>query len=181
VGNAGKGIIVGMLLLAAATGAQAQSPASTWSVKSSEPAAEATESNGHQRVIIAPAVLEGWSFLYRFITQVEFVLCLEGHHTNGTLYIDGFRLARMEAADISTVRYQPCSNEHYVGTAHNHPPVPGIGALCYRSTPDLQSFEKDGRAVVDVVLCGEEKYVWVLRDGTRGGPIYGHNPPEPSP
>ena len=122
-----------------------------------------------EAVVIAPEVLEGWSFLYRFITEVEFVLCLEGRQDNGVLYIDGFRLARMEEASISSVRYQPCQGPRYVGTAHNHPPVEGAGNLCYRSIPDRQSFDLDPRAIIDVVLCGEDKHLWVLKDGRTGG------------
>jgi len=120
-------------------------------------------------VVVAPEVLEGWRFLYRFITEVEFVLCLEGRREGSTLYIDGFRLARMEDATLNSVRYQPCTGDRYVGTAHNHPPVEGAGSLCYRSMPDRQSFEADPRALVDVVLCGDDRFLWTLKDGTTGG------------
>jgi hypothetical protein len=116
-------------------------------------------------VTIAPEVVEGFQFLYRFITEVEFVLCLEGTRKNGRLHVDGFRLARMEASSVNSVRYQPCTSERYVGTAHNHPPVDHSKTLCYQSEPDRRSFGMDPRAVVDVVLCGDRKYLWVLKDG----------------
>ncbi|HEY8483643.1 MAG TPA: hypothetical protein VIL13_03465 [Longimicrobiales bacterium] len=121
-------------------------------------------------VVVAPEVLEGWSFLYRYITEVEFVLCLEGRQEEGTIYIEGFRLARIEDTNVSSVRYQPCTGDNYVGTAHNHPPVEGGAPLCYRSLTDQQSFEMDRRAVVDIVLCGPDIYIWALRSGALGGP-----------
>ena len=116
-------------------------------------------------VVVAPEVVEGFQFLYRFITEVEFVLCLEGTRKNGRLFVDGFRLARMEASSVNSVRYQPCTSERYVGTAHNHPPVEASKSLCYQSEPDRRSFGMDPRAMVDVVLCGDDKYLWVLKDG----------------
>jgi hypothetical protein len=119
-------------------------------------------------VVVAPEVMEGFRFLYRFITEVEFVLCLEGTRKNGRLHVDGFRLARMEATSVNSVRYQPCTSEKYIGTAHNHPPVGEDKSLCYQSEPDRRSFALDPRAVVDVVLCGDDKYYWVLKDGRTG-------------
>lgn len=130
---------------------------------------EAATLVGAGPIVVAPDVIEGWRFLYRFVTEVEFVLCLEGRRSDGNIHIDGFRLARMEAANSSSVRYQPCTSERYVGTAHNHPPVSTSKSLCYQSLPDRRSFEADSRAVIDIVLCGEEpvRFLWVVRD--RGG------------
>jgi|SRR5688572_17838114 hypothetical protein len=119
-------------------------------------------------VVVAPEVLEGFRFLYRFITEVEFVLCLEGTRKSGRLHVDGFRLALMEASSVNSVRYQPCTSDRYVGTAHNHPPVDEDKSLCYQSEPDRRSFGMDNRAVVDVVLCGDDRYYWVLKDGRSG-------------
>ncbi|MBI3082399.1 MAG: hypothetical protein HYY94_05755 [Gemmatimonadetes bacterium] len=121
-------------------------------------------------VVVAPDVLDGWSFLYRHIDEVEFVLCLEGRGERDVVHIHGFRLARIERTSSSSVRYQPCSGREYVGTAHNHPPVEGEGSLCYRSTTDRQSFDQDDRAIIDVILCGPDQYIWILRNGAVGGP-----------
>ena len=85
------------------------------------------------------------------------MLCLEGQVRDGRIYIDGFRLARMEAPTATSVRYHPCTSDRYVGTAHNHPPTGTGGSLCYRSIPDRRSFEQDERAIVDVILCGTER------------------------
>ena len=123
---------------------------------------------GSGPVVVSPEVLDGWRFMYRFITEVEFVLCLEGRRSGETIYIDGFRLARMEAANSSSVRYQPCLGDGYVGTAHNHPPVSTTKSLCYQSLPDRRSFEADNRALLDIVLCGEDRFLWVVRE-TRTG------------
>jgi hypothetical protein len=134
--------------------------------------------NVAEPVVVAPEVLEGFQFLYRHITEVEFVLCLEGSRKNGRLYIDDFRLARMEATSINSVRYQPCSSDRYVGTAHNHPPVDEDKSLCYQSEPDRRSFGMDTRAIVDVVLCGDDKYYWVLKDGrSRAESVLAHAGP----
>lgn len=117
-------------------------------------------------VVVAPEVIEGWEFLYRFITETEFVLCLEGSRQDGKVVIDGFRLARMENTSVNSVRYQPCNSPRYVGTAHNHPPVDDPGkSLCYQSEPDRRSFSMDPRAALDIVLCGDNKFLWVLKDG----------------
>ena len=121
---------------------------------------------GIEPVIVEPEVMEGWEFLYRFITETEFVLCLEGSRQDGKIVVDGFRLARMEASSVNSVRYQPCNSPRYVGTAHNHPPVDDSQkSLCYQSEPDRRSFGLDPRAVVDIVLCGDWKFRWWLKDG----------------
>lgn len=117
-------------------------------------------------VVVAPDVIDGWQFLYRFVTETEFVLCLEGTKQDGRIIVDGFRLARMEVSTVNSVRYQPCNSARYVGTAHNHPPVDnGARSLCYQSEPDRRSFGMDPRAAVDVVLCGDAKFRWWLKDG----------------
>ncbi|MGH7461320.1 MAG: hypothetical protein ACREMA_09865 [Longimicrobiales bacterium] len=119
-------------------------------------------------VVVPAEVLEGWRFLYRFVTEVEFVLCLEGERSGGKIYIEGFRLAYMEASNSSSVRYQPCTGDRYIGTAHNHPPVATTKSLCYQSLPDRRSFEADTRATLDVVLCGEDRFLWVVRKDDGG-------------
>lgn len=128
---------------------------------------------GAAPVVVKKEVLEGWNYLYRYITNVEFVLCLEGFQKDGTIFIDNFRLARMENESLTSVRYHPCESDRYIGTAHNHPPNGEGGSLCYRSIPDRRSFAEDQRAVVDVILCGIDTYLWVLKDGTTGGPTEG--------
>jgi hypothetical protein len=119
-------------------------------------------------VVVPEEVLDGWRFLYRFVTEVEFVLCLEGRRSGDQIYVEAFRLARMEAQNSSSVRYQPCTSDRYVGTAHNHPPVTANKSLCYQSMPDKRSFEADDRAMIDIVLCGEDRFLWVVRDGKDG-------------
>jgi hypothetical protein len=129
--------------------------------------------DGVAPVFVKHEVLEGWNYLYRHITGVEFVLCLEGYRRDDSIFIDNFRLARMENESMTSVRYHPCESERYVGTAHNHPPTSDGGSLCYRSIPDRRSFAEDQRAMVDVILCGIDTYLWVLKDGTAGGPVDG--------
>ena len=124
-------------------------------------------SNNSAQPIIAADVANGFEFLYRYITEAEFVLCLEGTVTNGELQIDGFRLAGIEASTVNSVRYQPCRSHRYVGTAHNHPPAVRDD-LCARSDLDRRSFANDSLAVVDIVLCGNDRYAWVLKDGRNG-------------
>lgn len=119
-------------------------------------------------VVVPEEVLDGWRFLYRFVTEVEFVLCLEGRRSGDRIYVEAFRLARMEAQNSSSVRYQPCTSDRYVGTAHNHPPVTASKSLCYQSMPDKRSFDADSRAILDIVLCGEDRFLWVVRDGKNG-------------
>jgi hypothetical protein len=129
--------------------------------------------NGAAPVVVKNEILESWNYLYRHITGVEFVLCLEGYQKDGTIFIDNFRLARMENESMTSVRYHPCEGDRYVGTAHNHPPTNEGGSLCYRSIPDRRSFAEDQRAIVDVILCGIDTYLWVLKDGNTGGPVDG--------
>ena len=124
-------------------------------------------------VVVSPEVIDGWRFLYRFITEVEFVLCLEGRRSGDTVVVESFTLARMEAANSSSVRYQPCTSERYIGTAHNHPPVTTTKSLCYQSLPDRRSFEADSRAALDIVLCGEGRFLWVVRDHRDGTQQHG--------
>jgi hypothetical protein len=166
-----NGVAVALLTIAlGACGSAGVSPKAFGEAGSFQPVAAKSglDMNIAEPIIMAPEVMEGFQFLYRFITEVEFVLCLEGTRKNGRLYVDAFRLARMEATTVNSVRYQPCTSERYVGTAHNHPPVDMDKSLCYQSEPDRRSFALDQRAVVDVVLCGDDKYYWVLKDGRTG-------------
>ena len=161
-------VVGGMLLLAAPVAAQ--QPAA-WVAKASEPIDLSAPVGGTAPVLVAPVVAQQWDYLYRFIRDAEFVLCLEGHRSGGVVHIDGFRLANMIEAGATQVRYEPCDTPNYVGTAHNHPPASGDPPACYRSVPDRKSFEEDHKAVVDVVICGEEKWVWILKDGRVGGTV----------
>ena len=117
--------------------------------------------------LLAEDVANGFGFLYRFITEAEFVLCLEGTVDDGELRIDGFRLAHIESTTVNSVRYQPCRSPRYVGTAHNHPPA-NRPDQCTRSGPDRRSFAADSLAVVDIVLCENDRYSWTLKDGRTG-------------
>ncbi len=162
------GRLAALLILIATTAAGGQEPRS-WDAKASSPSDSVLGTGASARLVVAPAVLEQWNYLYRYVNEVEFVLCLEGQERDGKTYITGFRLARMEAADANSVRYEPCTSGAYIGTAHNHPPSSRGGGLCYPSVPDRQSFAADGRALVDVVLCGENRFIWSLKDGTSGG------------
>jgi hypothetical protein len=116
-------------------------------------------------VAVAADVVEGFQFLYQFINETEFVLCLEGKSVGGRITVTGFRLARMKATNAYSVSYEGCSTRDYVGTAHNHPPMSDGGALCYQSNADQKSFELDKRAVVDIIICGNTRFLWVLKDG----------------
>ncbi len=165
------GLVVGAgaLLLAAAPVAAQVAP--SWVAKASEPIDLSAPAAGMAPVLVAPAVAQQWNYLYHFIRDAEFVLCLQGHRSEGVVHIDGFRLANMIEAGATTVRYEPCNTSDYVGTAHNHPPASGDPPACYRSVPDRKSFEEDKKAVVDVVICGEDKWVWILKDGRVGGTV----------
>lgn len=166
-----------LLLLAAPVLGQ---DSETWVAKASAPTDVTAAVGGAAPVVIAPVVAQQWDYLYRFI-GVEFVLCLEGHQEAGQVHVDGFRLARMMEASSTTVRYEPCEIPNYVGTAHNHPPASGDPPACYRSVPDRKSFQEDTKAVVDVVICGEDKWVWILRDGRVGGTVSARAPGGGSP
>jgi len=116
-------------------------------------------------VTIEPAVVDGFHFLYQYVNETEFVLCLEGKRVGGRVHVSGFRLARMTSTSAYKVAYEDCSTSDYVGTAHNHPPTSTGDALCYQSDADQRSFLGDTRAVVDIILCGETRYLWVLKNG----------------
>ena len=110
-------------------------------------------------------VAEGFQFLYQYVNETEFVLCLEGRRTGANVHVTGFRLARMKETSAYKVAYEECGNSDYVGTAHNHPMSGSGGPLCYQSAADQRSFQADGRAIIDVILCGDTKFLWVLKDG----------------
>jgi hypothetical protein len=121
-----------------------------------------------RRVEFTPDVIDRLAFLYHYIQETEFVVCLDGEQIDDVVHVDDFRLAHMLSTSDSDVQYDPCKGPRYVGTAHNHPPVEGV--TCYRSIPDLNSWRRDTSAVVDAVFCGDRKYVWFTRSGARGGP-----------
>jgi len=166
-----QGISVAVVVLLLVGGRAAGQQAPAWVAKASEPMDLSAPVGGTAPVLVAPAVAQQWDYLYRFIRDAEFVLCLEGRQSAGIVHIDGFRLANMVEAGAATVRYEPCDTPDYVGTAHNHPPASGDPPACYRSVPDRKSFEDDKKAVVDVVICGEDKWVWILKDGRVGGTV----------
>jgi hypothetical protein len=155
-------LLVVMLTACVSTGGQPK--ASQPAAYTSEKVAALARHGSTEPVVIAAEVAEGFQFLYRFVEETEFVLCLEGNHSRGRIYITGFRLARMKTTSLHRVAYENCDNRDYVGTAHNHPPT-DAGALCYQSVADQKSFSLDMRAQVDIVLCGENRLLWVLKDG----------------
>lgn len=116
-------------------------------------------------VVVAPEVTDGFEFLYRFVNETEFVLCLEGKRVGDRVLVTGFRLAHMKSTSVYKVSYSDCGNRDYVGTAHNHPPTVAETSLCYQSDADQRTFLADGRALVDIVLCGTGRFLWVLKDG----------------
>ena len=159
-------VVVAVAALSGACGSSGASPKAFEFTPSPLVETESASSAGAEPVLVVPEVIDGMDFLYRFITETEFVLCLEGTREGDRIIVDGFRLARMEATSANSVRYQPCDSPRYVGTAHNHPPVDGSDkSLCYQSEPDRRSFGMDPRAVVDIVLCGDAKFKWWLKDG----------------
>jgi hypothetical protein len=131
---------------------------------STQPAIKASPARSFTSVVVAADVLHGFSFLYQYVNETEFVLCLEGTQDARRLYVTGFRLAVVTKTTINTVSYEPCTSRNYLGTAHNHPPEPG-GAQCAQSASDQNSFYNDQKAVVDIILCGNTRYLWVLKDG----------------
>jgi hypothetical protein len=160
----GRFVVLGLALALGACSSAGVSPKAYENLRADSEPAEPIADNA--AVVVAAEVIDGWKFLYRFITETEFVLCLEGTRQNGRIVVDGFRLAQMEATSVNSVRYQPCTSPRYVGTAHNHPPVGDTDrSLCYQSEPDRRSFGMDSRAVVDIVLCGDDKYRYWLKDG----------------
>jgi hypothetical protein len=119
-------------------------------------------------VLVAPEVLGGFNFLYHYIDETEFVLCLEGARKSGRVYVTGFRLATITRTTIGSAAYEPCTNANYIGTAHNHPPVQNTMTLCGQSSADRITFQRDTAALVDIIICGHAQFVWVLRDGRSG-------------
>ncbi|HEX6063626.1 MAG TPA: hypothetical protein VFZ04_05355 [Longimicrobiales bacterium] len=119
-------------------------------------------------VLVAPEVLGGFNFLYHYIDETEFVLCLEGARKSGRVYVTGFRLATITRTTIGSAAYEPCTNANYIGTAHNHPPVQNTMTLCGQSSADRITFQRDTAALVDIILCGHSQFVWVLKDGRSG-------------
>lgn len=158
--------VLGVLLLTACVSTSGQ-PKAYESAPIGRPLAmPAPASSGSLRfVTVEPAVVEGFQFLYQYVNETEFVLCLEGKRVNNRVHVTGFRLARMTNTTPYKVAYEDCATSDYVGTAHNHPPTPTGTSLCYQSAADQKSFHIDTRALVDIILCGETKFIWVLKDG----------------
>jgi hypothetical protein len=116
-------------------------------------------------LLVAREVLDGWNFLYLHISDTEFALCLEGAKENGRIVITGFRLAHVLVSSINHIAYVPCPGTEYIGTAHNHP-VDEVGSdPCHHSPADQRTFQRDTRAKVDIVICGRDRFVWVMKDG----------------
>ena len=116
-------------------------------------------------LVVTREVLDGWNFLYLHITDTEFALCLEGEKQDGRIVITGFRLAHVVVSSINHIAYVPCPGSAYVGTAHNHP-VDDLGAEgCHHSPADERTFRRDNRAKIDIVICGRDRFVWVMKDG----------------
>jgi hypothetical protein len=116
-------------------------------------------------LVISREVIDGWNFLYQFITDTEFALCLEGRREGSRLIITGFRLAHIIASQYHRVQYVPCAGENFVGSAHNHPDSGYPNAEpCYQSKIDEKSFRGNRKAEVDIIICGRNRFAWMLRD-----------------
>lgn len=117
-------------------------------------------------IVIPREILDGWNFLYLHIDETEFALCLEGKRELDRVVITNFRLAHIISSNSSHIEYVPCNGDSYLGTAHNHPSngYPGWDP-CHQSALDNRSFNKDKKAYVDIIICGRDRFVWVLKDG----------------
>ncbi|HEY0304427.1 MAG TPA: hypothetical protein VGC44_05625 [Longimicrobiales bacterium] len=117
-------------------------------------------------LLIAREVLDGWNFLYQHITDTEFALCLEGRREGDRVEITGFRLAHILVSNFNAIKYAPCVRDGtYIGTAHNHPPADYPNEdPCYQSPVDQRTFRNDSEAKVDIIICGRDRFVWVLKD-----------------
>jgi hypothetical protein len=113
-------------------------------------------------VKVSSDVMQQWAYLYRVIDKTEFALCLEGRIDGRNVVVENFRLARVRAFTRNAVSFEPCESPSYIGMAHNHPDAAGNtrASLCYFSAEDQRSFEKDKRATIDIVVCGETQFVW---------------------
>lgn len=115
------------------------------------------DSASEMDVVVAPQVSAQMAFLYRYIQETEFALCLQGRVTKQKIYVDAFTMARISGAGPSGVSFERCDVPAYVGVAHNHPPSatePGKG-MCYFSEMDRKVFARDKMARVDIVICGD--------------------------
>jgi hypothetical protein len=112
-------------------------------------------------VILGPELAAQLSFLYRYIQEVEFAVCLEGRIIGGRVEVDKFRMANMSVTAINGVRYDRCDVPGYVGMAHNHPPTSVRSTTpCYFSALDKLTFSRDKKAVVDIVICGDREFAY---------------------
>jgi hypothetical protein len=125
------------------------------------------KSGSQAELLVAREVLDGWNFLYQHITDTEFALCLEGTRDGDRLEITGFRLAHILVSNFNGIKYVPCVNGGtYIGTAHNHPPADYPDEdPCYQSPIDQRTFRQDGAARVDIIICGRDRFLWVLKNG----------------
>ena len=113
------------------------------------------------RVVLGPELTAHLRFLYRYIQETEFAVCLEGRIKGQQIEVDNFRMAKMHATAPNGVKYEPCNIPGYVGMAHNHlPRAADAPSPCYFSASDIRSFDSDKAALIDVVICGEDQFVF---------------------
>ncbi|HUP88826.1 MAG TPA: hypothetical protein VM100_05740, partial [Longimicrobiales bacterium] len=88
-----------------------------------------------------------------------FAVCLEGRISERLVKVDKFRLAEIGESTPNGVKYKRCDVPGYVGMAHNHLPTDGQQSPCYFSGTDQRSFNNDDAALIDVVICGDARFV----------------------
>jgi hypothetical protein len=106
------------------------------------------------------AMLTWFGNLSRHYQNEEAVLCLYGVQDQAGRAIPVFaRPPKVVSSSFVRVRFYPCGSPNpihygllrYLGMFHTHPEVEG--AICSPSREDIDAFQQDSAAVVEVVQC----------------------------
>lgn len=110
-------------------------------------------------VSMTPEVMNKIGFLYTFINEVEFAVCLDGAVVGDTLFITGVELADILQASRTSVTAS--CGAHHVAKGHSHPSNADGFEHCILSQADMQNLASNEPFHFSFVFCSPEPGVVV--------------------
>lgn len=119
-----------------------------------------------EEVTLSPFMRDRLSRLYRKSQTEgrEQALCLGGQVRGNTVHVTSARAPTIRTSDIMSVEYDGLSclepGFPFIGILHTHPTLVGI-SMCGFSRSDQLNFVHMQRAIIDIVLCGPNRMVFM--------------------
>lgn len=110
---------------------------------------------------VAPVVANNLEFLYERM-PTEFAFCAYGDWTGTQINIRRIDIPLIYLATPSSVHYEPCEGQDFLGIGHSHP----AGSQCLFSDMDVFSLIHS-KAPFGFLVCEDSKIVWYSKNAVR--------------